>query len=101
MYHPNIAIWKCNLGSLFQHRPQQMGISTPIEKIHSQLLEGILGLNRSTTNILVRAYILNRNINYIKYVENKCNTTLVKQALTYEPSKMECRPAGTTFTPKS
>ena len=40
----------------------------------------------------LQAYILNRNINYIKYFENKCNTTLVKQALNYEQSKMECRP---------
>ena len=64
-------------------------------------LTRILGVNRSTTNILVRgeigrhslqANILNRNINYIKYVENKCNTTLVKQALNYEQTKMECRP---------
>ena len=40
----------------------------------------------------LQAYILNRNINYIKYVENKCNSTLVKQALNYKQSKMECRP---------
>ena len=74
--------------------------STPIEKIHTQLLKRILGVNRSTTNIVrgemgrhsLQAYILNRNKNYIKYVENKCNTTLVKQALNYEQSKMECRP---------
>ena len=71
------------------------------KKIHSQSLKGTLGMNRSTTNILVRgeigrhwlqAYILNRNINYIKYVENKCNTTLVTQALNYKQSNMECRP---------
>ena len=58
-------------------------------------------MDRSTTNILVRreigrhslqAYILNRNINYIKYVETKCNTTLVKPALNNEQSKMERRP---------
>ena len=75
--------------------------STPIEKLHTQLIKRILGVNRSTTNILVRgevdrhslqANILNQNINYMKYVENKCNTTLVKQALNYEQTKMECRP---------
>ena len=46
-------------------------------------------MNRSTT---LQANILNRNIHYIKYVENKCNTALVKQALNYEQTKMECRP---------
>ena len=30
---------------------------------------------------------LTRNINYIKYLNNKCNSTLVKQALDYETSK--------------
>ena len=76
--------------------------SIPIEEIHTQLLKKILGLNRSTTNILVSGeigrhclqayYILNRNINYIKYLENKFNTKLVKQALNYEQSTMDCRP---------
>ena len=53
----------------------------------------LLGVNRSTTNILTRAEtgrnplmapILIRNINYIKYVENKNDSTLVKQDLNYE-----------------
>ena len=48
---------------------------------------------RGTTNILTRAEtgrtplmapILIRNINYIKYVENKNDSTLAKQALNYE-----------------
>ena len=69
--------------------------STPIERIHTQYLKRLLGVNRSTTNILVRgetgrnpllASTLTRNINYIKYFNNKCNSTLVKQALDYETS---------------
>ena len=57
-------------------------------------------MDRSTTNILVRgetgrnpllASTLTRNINYIKYLNNKCNPTLVKQALDYETSKKDNR----------
>ena len=67
--------------------------STPIEKLHKQYIKRLLGVNRSTTNILTRAEtsrntlmapILIRNINYTKYVENKNDNTLVKQALNYE-----------------
>ena len=74
--------------------------STPIERIHTQYLKRLLGVNRSTTNILVRgetgrnpllASTLSRNINYIKYLNNKCNSTLVKQALDYETSKKDNR----------
>ena len=74
--------------------------STPIERIHTQYLKRLLGVNRSTTNILVRgetgrnpllASTLTRNINYIKYLNNKCNSTLVKQALDYETSKKDYR----------
>ena len=57
-------------------------------------------MNRSTKNILVRgetgrnpllASTFTRNINYIKYLNNKCNSTLVKQALDYETSKKDNR----------
>ena len=63
---------------------------SPIENVHTQFLKRMLGVNYSTTNILVRREcgrnplqenILNRNINYLKYITNKDDTTLVKQAL--------------------
>ena len=71
-----------------------------IEKVHTQFLKRMLGVNYSTTNILVRREcgrnplrenILNRSINYIKYINNKGNTALVKQALNYEISKEDTR----------
>ena len=37
------------------------------------------------------ASTLTRNIKYIKYLNNKCNSTLVKQALDYETSKKDNR----------
>ena len=67
--------------------------TTQIEKIHTQFLKRILGVNRSTTNALVRCElgrhsllekITTRNINYIIYIENKNITALVKQAANYE-----------------
>ena len=69
--------------------------STPIEKLHTQYIKRLLGVNRSITNTLTRAEtgrnplmtpILIRNINYIKYVENKNDSALIKQALNYETS---------------
>ena len=70
-----------------------------IEKVQTQLIKRLLGLNRSTSNILVRsevgkfplqAQILERNIKYVKYVNSK-NNELVKQALLYEQSKSDVR----------
>ena len=54
--------------------------TTQTEKIHIQFLKTLLGVNRSTTNLLTRSelgrhslqeLILIRNINFIKYVEVK------------------------------
>ena len=69
------------------------------EKVQTQFIKRLLRLNRSTSNILSRAevgkfplqaQILERNIKYLKYVDNK-NNDLVKQALRYEQSKSDTR----------
>ena len=82
---------------------------SPIEKVHTQFLKRMLGVNYSTTNILVRREcgrnplqenILNRNINYLKYITNKDDTTLVKQALNYEMSKEDTRVTMNCMTKK-
>ena len=73
---------------------------TQTGKIHIQFLKTLLGVNRSTTNLLTRSelgrhslqeLILIRNINYIKYVEAKDPHSLVKQAANYEMSHIEDR----------
>ena len=73
--------------------------SSDIERVHTQFIKRLLGLNRSTTNILARSevgkfplqsQIIERNINYLKYVNSKHNE-LVKQALTYEQTKTGTR----------
>ena len=67
--------------------------TTQIEKIHTQFLTRLKGVNRSTTNVLIRSevgrhslqeQILGRNINYIKYIENKDPSSFVQQAANYE-----------------
>ena len=67
--------------------------TTQIEKTHTQFLKRILGVNRFTTNVLVRSEvgrhslqekILTRNINYIKYIDSKDPQALVKQSANYE-----------------
>ena len=64
-----------------------------IEKVHLQYLKQLLGVNRSTTNILVRGElnrhsmqreVLKRHIKYVQYVTYKEGNRLVTQALTYE-----------------
>ena len=74
--------------------------TTQTEKIHVQFLKRVLGVNRSTTNLLTRGElgrhslqepILIRNINYIKYVEAKYPQSLVKQAANYEMLQTEER----------
>ena len=64
-----------------------------IENVHTQFIKRILGLNRSTTNILAReelgryplqAYSLLQNIKYIKYITEKNISNLARQALDYE-----------------
>ena len=72
--------------------------NTQIEKTHTQFLKRLLGVNRSTTNVLVRSElgrhalqdkVATRNINYINYIHKKDKHSLVKQAAVYESFHME------------
>ena len=74
--------------------------STETEKVHTQFLKRLLGVNGSTTSLLVRGEmgrhsllekITLRNINYIKYVENKQAQSLVNQAVKYEAQHSQDR----------
>ena len=64
-----------------------------IEKTYLQFLRQILGVNRSATRAMVRGElnqhslqeeVLRRHINYAKYIQGKEDTSIVKQAYTYE-----------------
>ena len=67
-----------------------------IERVHMQFIKRILGVNRSTTNILVRGEVnrhslldeaTRRNIRYAGYIHKKDPDTLVKQAYEYQLSR--------------
>lgn len=72
-----------------------------IEKIHLQFLKRILGINRSTTNLLVigeldrhilQVETVRRSIKYLNYVHQKDDTGIVKQSMKYEfERKGPCR----------
>ena len=65
--------------------------------MHTQFLKRLIGVNRNTTNILVRGDLgrkplqvnaLSRNISYLKYLSNKQNNSLAVQAYIYEKGKL-------------
>ena len=65
---------------------------TPIEKVHTQYLKRMLGVNYSTTNLMIRrecgrnplsVEILKRNTSYIQYLMRK-EDAIARQALKYE-----------------
>ena len=77
-----------------------------IEKTYTQFLKQVLGVNRSTTTVMVRGElnkhslqeeILRRHILYAKYIYNKEGTSIVKQAYVHELNKSAVNTASTSF----
>ena len=77
-----------------------------IEKTYTQFLKQVLGVNRSTTTIMVRGElkkhslqeeILRRHILYARYIYNKEETSIVKQAYSYELKRSAANSASTSF----
>ena len=69
----------------------------PVEKVHTQFLKRLIGVNRSTSNILVRgdlgrkslqANALSRKVGYLKYLSNKQNNSIAAQAYLYKKGKL-------------
>ena len=88
-----ILLYGSEIWAPFMNLDWKQWDTAQIEKIHTQFLKRLLGVNISTTNLLIRSevgrhslqgQILARNINYIKYIENKDPPSLVKQAANYE-----------------
>ena len=59
----------------------------PIERVHTQFMKRILGLNRATSNTLVRGDMgryslqskaISRNIKYLNQIKQKKDNSLVK-----------------------
>ena len=74
--------------------------ANPIEKVHTQFIKRILGVNRSTSTILLRgevgryslqSRIIIRNVRYLNHIKQKEDNILVKQAYIYEKSQTQNR----------
>ena len=96
--HEWINVSEISRISIFQS--WQLWESNDIKKVHTQYIKRILGLNRSTTKMLVRAEVgrfslqtkaLQRNIKNIKYLRNKSDDELAKHTLLYEQTKSTSR----------
>ena len=96
-----IIMYGCEVWAPYLNHEYSKWNTNIIERLHMQFLKRILGVNRSTTNDLVRAELgrvplvslaLSRNINYIRNIKLKNNSILVKQAYNYECSVDKNRP---------
>ena len=91
-----ILLYGSEVWSPYLYRNPNFWDSCKVERIHKQFLKRLLGVNRSTTNILVRGELgryplsmpLNcRTNNFIKHILNESAPhSLVSQALEYENS---------------
>ena len=88
-----ILLYASEIREPFLNQDYDKWDSNEIEKVHLQFLKQILGVNRSTTNILVRGElnrhsmkreVLKRHIKYVQYITLKEGNRLVTQALNYE-----------------
>ena len=88
-----ILLYASEIWEPFLNYSQEKWDYQETEKVHLHFIKQILGVNRSTTNILVRGEInrhslqldiLKRNTRYLSYVNRKDDNTIVKQAFNYE-----------------
>ena len=100
-----ILLYASEVWEPFVKNDQEEWDKNDIEKTYTQFLKRALGVNTSTTTILVRGElnrhslqeeILRRNINYAKYIQAK-DSGLVKKAYTYELNKTLKGEERTTF----
>ena len=94
-----ILLYGCEIWEPYLDLNYDKWCENPIEKVHTQFLRRLMGVNRSTSNVLMgdlgrlplQPKMFNNNINYLKYLTNKDNISLVKQAYLYEKRKSEER----------
>ena len=95
-----ILLYGSEIWESYLNQTQEKWDRNDIEKVHLSFIKSILGVNRSTANVLIRAELgryslkgrcLVRNINYTRYLNKKSNNSLVKQAFNYEIRKSESR----------
>ena len=84
-----ILLYGCEVWEPYLDINYDKWYDNPIEKVHTQFLKRLIGVNRNSSNVLMmgelgrlplQAKAFNNNINYLKYISLKEDTTLVKQA---------------------
>ena len=95
-----ILLYGCEIGEPCMNYEVDNWDNNPAEKVHTQFLKRVIGVNRSTSNILVRgelgrkplqANTSSRNVGNLKYLSNKQNNSLAAQAYLYEKAKLSQR----------
>ena len=81
-----ILLYGSEIWAPYLNHSWQKWDTTPIERTHTKFLKRMLGVNRSTTNVMARSElgryplqerILKRNLTYIRYMDSKPQTSLV------------------------
>ena len=84
-----ILLYGSELWEPYLNQDDEKWDQNSIEKIHTQFIKSIIGVNRSTSNAMTRgdtgryslkSMILLRNIKYLNQIKQKKENTLVKQA---------------------
>ena len=88
-----ILLYGSELWEPYLNQDDEKWDKNSIEKVHLQFMNRLLGLNRSTSNTVVRddigiyslkSKILSKNITYLTQIKQKRDNTLIKQAYLYE-----------------
>ena len=88
-----ILLYGSELWGSYLNQDDEKWDKNSIEKVNLQFMKRLLGLNRSTSNTMVRgekgryslkSKIISRNITYLTEIKQKSDNTLVKEAYLYE-----------------
>ena len=88
-----ILLYGSELWGVYTNLDWKRWDESKIERVHTQFLKRLLGVNRSTTNIMTRAelgrhslqeFMTRRYVRYVSYLGEKDSEYLCKQAYSYE-----------------
>ena len=95
-----VLLYGCEVWEPYLNQDDDKWDANPIEKVHTQFIKRILGVNRSTSTIMLRgevgryslqSRIIIRNVRYLNQIKQKEDNILVKQAYIYDKSQTQNR----------
>ena len=95
-----ILLYDSEVWEPFLNQNEDKWDQNPIERVHTQFMKRILGLNRATSNTLLRGDMgryslqsnaISRNIKYLNQIKQKKDNSLVKQAYLVEENQTQNR----------